>query len=118
MNNSRIEIESSSLEAKEVDRKEFLRESEQKTIHLIEAIQRVEQSEDWSTLKTEIFDGLTLKLNKQLQEEAKKEVPDTLVLNRLSGQIIWADKYSDLSKLGNTYRLELTKIRKLLYGTE
>lgn len=117
MNNSKLAIENVSLSIEEtVDRTPQLREREQNLIHILEAVRMVKESESWSTLKKEIFDGLVGTLNKEITEEAKKEDPDRLKLNRLAGQLKWAEKYSDLGKLENVFKLELTKIRQLLYG--
>ncbi len=117
MNNSKLAIESIPLHIEDqVDNTEILRKRENELLKIIEALKGVEQSKDWSTLKIEIFDGLVNSLEKQLRDEAKKEDPDTLVLNRLAGQLKWAEKYSDLHKLENIFRVELQKIRQNLYG--
>lgn len=118
MNNSRFAIESVSLQIDEQGPNlSLLREREAKIVKVLEALRAVKESEHWSTLKDEVFDGLLSRLNKELELEARQNTPDTLKLNRLTGQIIWAEKYSDLSKLESQYRLELTHIRQQLYGT-
>lgn len=116
MNNSRLVIEPTLSDKPKEDVQEKLREREQKLVHIIEAIQALAQSKDWGSLKTEVFDGLTRSLKSRLYDEAKKESPDTGKLNRITGQLIWAEKYSDLSKLESQYRVELTRIRQHLHG--
>lgn len=115
MNNSKLAIDSIIIEAKE-DNSPRLQESEARTIRIITAIQEINKAQAWSTLKTEIFDGITAQLEKQLREEARKDSPDTLKLNRLAGQLKWSEKYSDLTKLEEIYRVELKNIRLQLYG--
>lgn len=118
MNNSKLAIENISLTVEEpVDRKPYLREREGTLVKLLDAVRKVESSKEWGTLKTELFDALVNTLTRDLSTEAKKEDPDTLKLNRLAGQLKWAEKYSDLKKLEDTFRLELTQVRKYLYGT-
>lgn len=118
MNNSKLSIESVSLKQEEVsDRVPELREKEQELINILECIQRISSTDEWSTLKTKVFDSLPESLSKEILIEAKKENPDTLKLNRLAGQLKWAERYSDLSKLEQEFRLKLTQVRKLLYGT-
>lgn len=117
MNNSWLTLESVKLSQEElVDRTPELQEKEGELVKLIGAIQEIGKTKEWSTLKTKVFDGVTESLSREMTIEAKKENPDTLKLNRLAGQLKWAEKYSDLSKLENVFRLELTNVRKLLYG--
>lgn len=119
MNNSKLAIDTVSLSLeKEVDRSPQLIEREGRLIKIIEAIQRTGQTQEWSTLKTEVFDGIVNVLEREIKDEAKKESPDTLKLNRLAGQLKWAEKYSDLTKLENVFRQELNGLRKTLYGSD
>ncbi len=117
MNNSKLAIESMSLsEEPRIDNKPLLREQEARLVRILTAIKQVSDSEEWSTLKNEIFDSLVNTLERELKNEAKKESPDTNKLSRLSGQLIWAERYADLVKLENKYRLELQGIRLQLHG--
>jgi len=117
MNNSKLAIDSVPLtEEKRFDRTPILAEQEGRIIKIIEALAEVRESSGWSTLKIEVFDGLTATLERQLREEAKQDTPDALKLNRLAGQLKWAEKFSDLEKLEQAFRVELTNIRKNLHG--
>ena len=117
MNNSQLAVEYNSLSVETpVDVQPMLREREAKLLSIINAIQGINQTREWSTLKEEVFDSLSETLEKQIGIEARKETPDTLKLNRLAGQLKWAEKYSDLTKLEQVFRIELTNIRKQLYG--
>lgn len=106
MNNSQI-----AYEEDESPRIPVLREHEAKVVRILEAIRDVHQSKAWSTLKEEVFDSLVASIEKKLQAEAKSENPDTHKLNRLAGELKWAEKYADLSRLGDSYSLELQRIR-------
>lgn len=117
MNNSKLAIDSVPLELEEPkDNKPALREREQKLVNIIANLRRVSETLEWSSLKQEIFDGLVVTLEKELRNEAKKDAPDSGKLNRLAGQLKWAEKFSDLSKLEDVFRVELTNIRLMLYG--
>jgi hypothetical protein len=116
MNNSLLAVKSIFDKEPEVDREPSFREKEGELMTILGAIQKLQETKEWSTLKEKVFDGLTSTLNKEILNEAKKENPDTLKLARLTGQLKWAEKYSDLSKLEGVFRQELTHIRKLLYG--
>lgn len=118
MNNSKLVIENVPLTLEEPERDiTHFKERESELIIIIEAIREIEKSSAWSTLKTKLFETLVISLERDLTSEAKKDAPDTLKLARISGQLKWAEKYADLSKLENSYRLELTNIRRKLYGT-
>jgi len=94
-----------------------LRERETELIRLIEAIRDVNASESWSTLKEEVFDGVLVSLEKEIFSEARKDAPDLLKLSRLSGQLKWAERYSNLDKMESELRTELTNVRLKLHGT-
>lgn len=93
------------------------KEREQKLVRIIEALSEVRVTKSWSSLKTLLFDELPNELNKQINSEAKKLNPDILKLNRLSGELKWAERYSDPKKLEDSFRVELQSIRQQLYGT-
>lgn len=93
-----------------------LREEETRLMRIIEAIRSIKQSEAWRTLQEEKFDGLVVMLEKDLKSEARKEHIDLAKLNRLAGQLEWAEKYADLTKLENQYMNQLTNIRLKLNG--
>lgn len=117
MNNSKLVLDTIDLSIEQKpDHTALLREKETKNARVIEALQEVQKTKGWSSLKEDIFDPLTKRLKSELYTEAKKEHPDTLKLNRIAGQIEWAERYSDLSKLENVLRVELTNIKKLLHG--
>ena len=118
MNNSKIaqDFADTLTEEHTVDIVPKLKEREAELIKIIEAIQGVMKTADWSTLKSHIFDGVSSRLEKELREEAIKDTPDTLKLTKISGQLTWANRYSDLSKLETVYRTELIGLRKKIYG--
>lgn len=117
MNNSKLAVDFTEITLEEkADITPILRERETKLTKIINAIQGIANTDEWSTLKTEVFDGLARTLGNDIQREARKDSPDTLKLNRLAGQLKWAEKFSDLSKLENVFRTELTNIKKQLYG--
>lgn len=118
MNNSFLGLDYSSKPEQDEKILEALREKESSLVRIIEAIGRVERSADWSSLKTDVFDGLAQNLRNRIFTEAKKEQPDSLKLNRLSGQLEWADRFADLSKFRKEKEVELKSVKKQLYGKE
>lgn len=117
MNNSKLAIESVPLVLDTpVDNTVHFRERESELIGIISNLKEVQKSKSWSSLKTELFDSLTESLEGRLFSEAKKESPDTNKLNRLAGELKWAERFSDLSKLEQEFKLELANIKTKLYG--
>lgn len=119
MNISKLanEVVSLSLE-KDVrpDRLPELREKEAKLIKIIDALQKIQATKEWSSLKTEVFDDLPKRFKSELLSEAKKDNPDVLKLRFISGELMWAERNSNLTKLEETYRVELQNLRLMLYG--
>lgn len=93
---------------------EAIQEREAKLVRIIHALQEVGKSPHWSSLKEEEFDGLAKRLKSRIFTEARKESPNTNLLNRLSGQLEWAEGFADLDKLVEKYRKELVVIRNRL----
>lgn len=110
MNNAFLQTEPEPV----FDPKPQLRAEESKMVRIIEAVQEIEESDAWSSLKQTVFDHLLDTLEKELKEEARKPNPDTNRLNRIAGQMEWAEKYVDLSKLALRYRNQLQAIRTTL----
>src|SRR3990167_6707069 len=110
MNNSLIQSEE-----KEDSRLSFLQEQQGETTRLVEAINLVEESEDWQKLKELLLDGIVEKLERQLKDEAKKDEVNLPKIYRLQGQIEWAKKYSNLKKISDEKRLEIINLKKQIY---
>lgn len=114
MNNSKLTIEQFNLDNQEIDRTPWLKEREGTLVKLVETLRRVAQSEDWSSLQKELFDGVVEALERQQKSEAEKDKPDSMVLAKINGQLVWARKYSDLKKLSDIFMEELKGVRKQL----
>ena len=114
MNNSQVFIDLKPESNEDVATK--LRVEEARVLRIIEALDGIQDSKEWSSLKTEVFDNLVNVLEKELRTEAKKDEPSPLKLNRLSGELKWAERFADLNKLANSYRVQLKNIRQQLHG--
>lgn len=87
-------------------------------IRRIEAIRAVSQSKEWQFLVKDIFGPLKESLTKRLVSAAREDAPNPIVLSHLSGQLKWAERYSDLNTLEAEATLELTHIRTTYGKTE
>ncbi len=118
MANNSLIVESVPLSLEEpLDRTELLREKEALLVRILEAIKEVESTSGWSTLKSLVLSKRIEALEKQLTAESEKEVIDTSKLYKLQGRLLEARKY-DLDKLAESFRLELSNIKKLTQPTE
>lgn len=93
-----------------------LRQREGELVTIIDALKSVESSKDWSTLKTEVFDGIVGTLERKLSQEVLKKPLNEAGIYDLQGQLAWARKYANLDSLAQAYRTELTSIRLQLNG--
>ncbi len=89
-----------------------IQERDAHLLRLLEAIQDVQATSAWSTLKEE-FDSEIARLNRLLLAEAKKKDIDSAELYRLQGRIESAKKYS-LEKLFEDLMAERDTIRRKL----
>lgn len=105
MNNSLLQLE----EEQEVDITPQLRARERECMEIIEAIRRVAVSDYWQVLKVKVFDGIVTSLHNRLINEK-----NPTEMYRLQGQIVWAEKYSDLEKMTQAYENELKSLRNKL----
>lgn len=117
MNNSKFLIDNQEV-PQIPDNTEILRQMESKALKILEAITELQQSKAWGSLKELVFDDLVGRLERELSNEAKKTELDDRKLNRIAGQLQWATRYANLQLFYDQTRLELTRLRKLLYGTE
>lgn len=113
MNNAKIAIDNVNLDLEEeaIDHKPALRSREGDLVRVIEALGRLGESDDWKLLKKLVFDGVTDGLERRLQSEAHKKVRDDGEIDRLNGQLAWAQKFSDISKLNDIFKVELKNVR-------
>lgn len=110
MNNAKIAIDNVLKEEEEVDTSPMLREKETRIMETITALDEISQSNYWQVLKQNVFDGVLDGLKRRLSN-----AKDTTEMFRLQGQIAWAEKYSDLTKMSEIYRKELEVIKKKLH---
>lgn len=101
------------LEETQEERLPVLRARESELVKIIEAVGRLSNTTEWSTLKSLVFDGVLESLQKKLASESYKMPLDEPTIYKLQGQITWAKKYSNLESFADEKRLELTNIRKL-----
>lgn len=90
------------------------RERETELVNLVDAIRNVLMTPEWSSLKEKLFDGLVERLERQLITAATRKVVDEKEIYHIQGQLVWAKRFSDLEKLADMYRLELTSVRRQL----
>ena len=107
MNNSKIAYEN--LEDEELDNS--LQKQLGELTQIVEAINRVETSEDWQKLKKLVLDGVLASTERQLLNAANEKEVSVAEVYRLQGQLFWARKYADLKKLSDMYRLQVESIK-------
>lgn len=113
MNNSlQVDLDPDFLE--ETSGQELLREREAKLVRMIEALAALSSSNEWSTLKDELFDGALESIESKIRSEADRPELNLPELYRLQGERKWAKRYADPKTLVGNYRRELANIRNQL----
>jgi len=115
MNNALI-VELNTEEVIDPRRVEALRERDSELVRMIEAIDALLKSNEWSTLKELEFDKTVATLEANLANEATKSEISAPTIYRLQGELKWARKFSKLENLSDQYRKELNGIRKVVRG--
>lgn len=117
MNNSKIaSFNSESEESDSKDRVSILEKQQGEWTQIVEALNRVEVSNDWQKLKKLFLDGVIATLENQLKGEASKNEINPESIYRLQGQLAWARKYADLKKLSEFFRKQIENINNQLNG--
>lgn len=112
MNNSKIATENVFLEMEpKIDTGPMLREQATELSQIIEAFENISQSEYWKILQSKVFDGVLESLQRRMRNEK-----DTKEMFRLQGQIVWAEKYCNFTKLTEAFRTSLSNVNKKLNG--
>lgn len=110
MNNAFLSLE----EEHNVDNTVKFREKETELVAIIEAIESIAVSQEWAVLKEKVWDGVVSSLLKQRDTEVEKKPLNGPLIHSINGQLAWAKKYLDISKLADIYKLELTNVRNQL----
>lgn len=117
MNNAKIAQDAIEIfveETEDTSRSSLLEKQKGELTQIIEAIHRIEATKDWQKLKRLVLDGVTTTLERQLANAASAKEVDTPELYRLQGQLVWARKYTDLTKLADFFRQQLEHIKNQL----
>lgn len=112
MNNSKITFESVNLSMQEPpDLSPAMRQKETELLEILDAINHIKASNYWKLLHEKVLTGVLAGLQRRIRSEK-----NPTEIYRLQGQIVWAEKYTDLDKLAQAYQNELSLVRKQLNG--
>lgn len=110
MNNSKI-VSYNIEEAGNEDKLSFLQRTHGEISQIVEAINRVESSQDWQKLKKVLLDEVVSNLERQIFSEASKSEINTSKIYGLQGQLTWARRYADLKKLAETFKQQVENLK-------
>ena len=81
-------------------------------VKILKALEALEMSQEWETLKELVFNPAKASIEKQLMLEANKPELDLPKIYRLQGELNWAIKYCDISKFIESKKRLLEEINK------
>jgi len=96
------------------ERKTKLRERQSELMRLLEALGKLDKSEEWHVLKELVFDKSVIAVERQLLNESLAKEIDTNKLYKLQGEWAWAKQYGDVNRFADTLKTQLEEIKKLL----
>lgn len=83
-------------------------------VKIIQSFERLEKSEEWSTLNELVFSKSVSSLERQLLNETLNPIVDMNKIYRLQGEWTWAKRYSDVNRYITTLKQQLADIKKKL----
>lgn len=89
---------------------------EQRAIHarVLEALDKLEKSEEWNTLKEIIFNEALVRIERALLSEATKPIVDTQKIYILQGEMKWAKRYCNIKRFADFHKSLLEEINNQL----
>ena len=91
--------------------KKLLREKQTELINIISALDKLEQSKEWQTIKELVFNKSLLAIERQIQNEALAIKIDTDKLYKLQGEWAWSKQYVDTARFISTLKKQLEDIK-------
>lgn len=105
MNNSYIALQSFTEEAP-VETKRFLQKRAGELSDIVEALRAIRGSKHWKLLEEKVWQEVRDALQKRLRSESNLQE-----INRLQGQILWADKYLNIGEVEKAFTNELEIVK-------
>ncbi len=96
------------------ERKALLRERQAELMRLLDALTKLDKSEEWHILKELVFDKSVTSIEKTMINETQRPEINTNKLYKLQGELDWARKYSDINRFADTLKKQLQEIKDLL----
>ncbi len=81
---------------------------------LLDALERLEKSAEWSVLRELVFDPALERIDRLLLSEAKREKIDEKRICRLQGEMSWAARYCDLKSFADSHKSLLEALNNKL----
>lgn len=105
MNNSFIALQNLTEEIP-VENKKFLQRRAGELADIVEALRAIRGSKHWKLLEERVWSEVSQTLQKRLRSENNLQE-----INRLQGQIQWADKYLNIGEVEKAFTNELEIVK-------
>lgn len=94
-----------------------LRKRQTDVIRLVEALESLEKSKEWETVRELVYDRSVASIERQMLQASLVPTISLEVLYRLQGEYSWAKRYSDIPRFIRTLTQELQSLKIKLYET-
>lgn len=94
--------------------KVLMREKQAELVKVIEAFAKLENSEEWGTLKELVFNNTVTSIERQILNKALASQIDVNELYKLQGEWVWAKQYADVSRFTENLKKQIENIKNKL----
>jgi hypothetical protein len=96
------------------ENKILLRGEQTRLIKVVEALQKLDESKEWQTLKELVFSKSLASIERQMLNECVAQEVNVNKIYRLQGEWAWAKQYNDVDRFAETLKRQLEEIKKRL----
>lgn len=96
------------------ERRAQLRETQTQLLRQLDALAKLDEREEWQTLKELVFNKSVASIERQQLLEAQAKEISLPKLYKLQGEWEWAKRYSDVDRFADSLKKQLKEIKSLL----
>jgi len=93
------------------EQKVLLQGKQNELIKLIEALVRLDKSEEWEVVKELVFSKSQSSIERQLLNESLSEKVDINKIYKLQGEWVWSKQFADTKRFVDTLKKQLADIK-------
>lgn len=97
-----------------MDPKTILQEEQTRLISILEALEKLDKTKEWTTVKELVFNRSLESIERQIKVESLATEINTDKLYKLQGEWVWAKQFCDIDRFVETIKKQLEDIKQRL----